>query len=89
MFWNHDSTAFPKTFVAFVKIFSVKIVSLINGSVLVVYPVHAVLLIFNDAYKRCWIQSRHTSVAFLPVACAAKQQQGNNESTELKESLYE
>lgn len=38
-----------------------------NSSAFVAYPVHAVLLNFSKIYKMWLIESRHSTVVFLPV----------------------
>lgn len=70
VFWSTDNDIFPKVFVAFVQMFSHKTASSLKNSALVVYPVHAVLLNFNNACKRWLRKSRHILAAFLSVACS-------------------
>lgn len=88
VFCNNGSTTFPKSFTAFVQVFSDLIVFSLKCSALVAHPVHDVLLNFSYAYKWWLVQSGQSLMAFLPFECATKQQGERNELAEIKKSLY-
>lgn len=70
VFWDENSPDYPRSFVELVEWFSDKPSSALKRSAVVLYPVHAVLLNFNDSYKRWLVQNGYSLVAFLPLESA-------------------
>lgn len=67
LFWNENSPEFQRSFFGFIQILSNKATTSLQGSKLIAYLVHAMLLNFTKQYKMSLTFSNHMLVAFLPV----------------------